>query len=451
MQPRVLVVDDEETIREELCEAIRDGGLLADGVGTGAEAVDRILMASYDVCISDIRMPEMDGIELLQKIRELSPETLVILMTAFGDMNTAIDAMRYGASDYVLKPLLFDDILAKVNRMVEHRHLQMEVRNLRRAVGPANSSQTMVGESPAMESIRDVIRKVAPTRCNVLIVGESGTGKELIARAIHDEGERPESPFVPINCAAIPEMLLESELFGHVKGAFTGATGNKEGLLRTAGDGTIFLDELGDMSMALQAKLLRATEQREIQPVGSVRRIPIEARIIGATHRDLKRRIDEELFREDLYYRLAVVEVEVPPLRDRQEDIPRLVQHFLDAFRAELGKECLGIENDALRLLMGYEWRGNIRELENTIERALILTDSDWIRVEDLPEGIRGARPADLPGLGDLHDAVQRFEQTFIGKAIDHCDGDKRAAAKVLGISLSSLYRKLENDPSRVG
>ncbi|MEM7168373.1 MAG: sigma-54 dependent transcriptional regulator [Planctomycetota bacterium] len=448
MVARLLVVDDEATARAELSEALRDGGFEVCEAGDAEEALEHASRQSFDVVISDIRMPGMDGIQLLRRLTELSPETMAIMVTAYGDMSTAIEALRAGASDYVLKPLLFDDILSKVARLVEHRKLQLEVRNLRRTVenNGAGSSYEMVGESTAMRRILSLIDKVAPTPSNVLVIGESGTGKELIARALHEASDRREAPFVPINCAAIPEALLESELFGHVKGAFTGAVANKEGLLKTADEGTIFLDEIGDMPMSVQAKLLRATESREIQPVGSTRRIPISARIVAATNRKLKERIDDDLFREDLYYRLAVVEIEIPALRERPEDIPRLVQHFVDKYNRELARSCAGVESEALRLLMGHQWKGNVRELENTIERAMILSEGDMIRVEDLPTAVRGARPVDPSSCGSLAQAVRCFERGLIGRTLEVCTGDKRVAAKRLGISLSSLYRKLEED-----
>lgn len=446
MVARLLVVDDEATAREELCEALRDGGFEVCEAGDGESAIAHAMRQSFDVMISDIRMPGMDGIQLLRKMTEISPETMAIMVTAYGDMSTAIEALRAGASDYVLKPLLFDDILTKVGRLVEHRMLQLEVRNLRRTAENNGSLTThdMVGDSTAMRQILALIGKVAPTPSNVLIIGESGTGKELIARAVHESSDRVNAPFVPINCAAIPEALLESELFGHVKGSFTGAVANKEGLLKTADEGTIFLDEIGDMPMSVQAKLLRATESREIQPVGSTRRIPISARIVAATNRNLKQRIEDGLFREDLYYRLAVVEIDLPPLRERPEDIPRLVQHFVEKYSRELARDCVGVESEALRLLMGHPWKGNVRELENTIERSMILSEGNMIGVGDLPEAVRGARPVDPASCGTLAQAVRRFERGFIDRTLDICGADKRMAAKRLGISLSSLYRKLE-------
>ena len=442
---RVLVVDDEETVRDELVDALTDSGYEASAAGDGVEGLEAVMSQSFDVCISDINMPKMNGLDLLARIGEVSPETMTIIVTAQGDMQTAIDALRAGAADYVLKPLIFEDLLAKVARLSEHRRLVIENRNLRQAVHASRPESTrMVGGSAEMAQLHELIAKVAPTRSNVLIVGESGTGKELIARAIHESSGRAKSPLIPINCAAIPETLLESELFGHVKGAFTGADSNKEGLLKTAGDGTIFLDELGDMPLSVQAKLLRAIESREIQPVGSVRRIPIHARIVAATHRDLHEQIAREEFREDLYYRLAVVEIPVPPLRERREDIPALVGHFVEKYRLEIGRPCAGLSSDALRQLVGYSWKGNVRELENTIERAMILFEGTMIDVDDLPSVVRGAPAADDTSDVTLSRAAGRFESAHIGKVLGACEGDKKQAAKLLGISLSSLYRKLD-------
>ena len=445
MKARVLVVDDEKTVRDELCEALQDGGFIAKGVSNASDALATAADVSYDVCISDIRMPGMDGLELLNRLADVSPETTVIMITAFGDMQTAIQALRNGATDYVLKPILFEDILSKVRRLVEYRRLALEVQYLRRSAAEKAATKDMISESAAMGHIQDLIAKVAPTGSSVIITGESGTGKELIARAIHEASERPQAPFVPINCAAIPETLLESELFGHVKGAFTGAVSTKEGLLQTAGEGTIFLDEIGDMPMSIQAKLLRAIETREIQPVGSVRRIPILARLIAATNKDLKQELEAGRFREDLYYRLAVLEIHVPPLRERRDDIPPLVNHFVAKYNQELRRRFAGVDREALQLLVGHEWKGNIRELENTIERAMILAESDdLLRTADLPETVRAAAPIDPEEIMGLRQATHRFELEHIKKVIDRCDGDKRRATKILGLSLSSLYRKYE-------
>jgi DNA-binding NtrC family response regulator len=445
---RLLIVDDEAAIREELEEALREAGYDTRSAPDGKEAADAALADSFDICISDIRMPTMGGVDLLKRLNETSPETAVILMTAYAELETALDALRYGAVDYLLKPFKHEELLSKLNRIAEHRRLILENRNLRRAVEAVHggTASKMIGESAAMKQVLEMVDRVASLPTSVLITGESGTGKDLVARAIHDRGKRAKEPFVPINCAAIPETLLESELFGHVKGAFTGAVDNKEGLLKTAGGGTIFLDELGEMPLPVQSKLLRAIESREIQPVGSTRRVPIGARIVTATNRDLKVEAQAGRFREDLFFRLAVVELKVPPLRDRREDIPLLANHFVAKYARELGREVRGISREALRLLSGHEWRGNIRELSNAVERSIIFAAGAEIVAADLPESVRGATPRDADYPAELDAATREFERAHILKVIEQCGGNKRKAAKMLGIGATSLYRKL-GDP----
>jgi len=450
---RILIVDDEVAIREGLEESLREAGFDAKAAPDGKAAAELALADSFDLCLSDIRMPEMGGVDLLKRLGEISPETSVLLMTAYAELQTALDALRYGAVDYLLKPFKHEELLAKIQRIGEHRKLVLENRNLRRALDanrPPGQTQ-MIGQSAAMKKVLEMVDRVASLPSSVLITGESGTGKDLVARALHERGSRARAPFVPINCAAIPETLLESELFGHVKGAFTGATDNKEGLLKTAGDGTIFLDELGEMPLAIQAKLLRAIESREIQPVGSTRRIPIGARIVTATNRDLKAEAQTGRFREDLYFRLAVVELRVPPLRERREDIPQLANHFVAKYARELGRAVRGIHRDALRQLAGHDWRGNIRELSNAIERAVIFAAGEEIVPGDLPDILRAATPRDAEYPADLDAATRDFERGHILKIIEQCGGNKRKAAKLLGIGATSLYRKLgtpseEND-----
>ncbi|HVR75322.1 MAG TPA: sigma-54 dependent transcriptional regulator [Planctomycetota bacterium] len=439
---RILIVDDEPSIRAELEEALEEAGYETHGAGDGRAAADLALQHSFDLCLSDIRMPSLGGIELLRQLRETSPETMVILMTAHAELDTAIEALRLGAVDYLLKPFKQEELIAKVQRLADHRRLVLENRNLRRAVD-AGAPRDMIGGSPAMMKVLETVDLVASLPSHVLITGESGTGKDLVARAIHGRGSRAQAPFVPINCAAIPEMLLESELFGHVKGSFTGAIDNKEGLLKTAGEGTIFLDELGDMPMPIQAKLLRAIESREIQPVGSTRRVQIQARILAATNRELRAEAQAGRFREDLYYRLAVVEIHVPPLRDRREDIPLLANHFVEKYARELGRGVRGISREALRLLSGYDWRGNIRELSNAIERAVIFTALEEIVPADLPDPVRAATPRDREYSVNLREATAEFERAHILRVIEQCEGNKRKAARLLGMGVTSLYRKL--------
>jgi two-component system response regulator PilR (NtrC family) len=438
---RILVVDDEPAIRAELEEALQEAGFVTHGARDGRAAAELAQQQSFDLCLSDIRMPASTGIELLERLATISPETMVMLMTAHGELDTAIAALRLGAVDYLQKPFRHEELIAKVQRLAEHRRLVLENRNLRRTL-ESSGTRTMVGDSAAMQRVLATVDRIASLPTHVLITGESGTGKDLVARAIHARGSRSKAPFVPINCAAIPEHLLESELFGHVKGAFTGATEHKEGLLRTAGDGTIFFDELGDMPLALQAKLLRAIESREIQPVGSTRRVQMQARVVAATHRDLRTEAQAGRFREDLYYRLAVVEIHVPPLRERREDIAALVAFFVERYAREFGRPVRGVAPEALRLLAGHEWRGNVRELSNAIERAVIFAGGEQITSGDLPDPVQGAVPRE-PAATDLRDAVAEFERQHILRVIEQCDGNKRKAARLLGLGVTSLYRKL--------
>ncbi len=442
MKFSVLVVDDEPAIRAQLEESLQEAGYQTQSAGDGAEAAELSLQHSFDLCLSDIRMPSMGGIELLKRLGETSPETMFILMTAFGGLDTALQALRLGAVDYLVKPFQHEELIAKVRRLAEHRRLVLENRNLRRTVD-AEAPPGMIAGSPAMREVLDTVDRVASLPSHVLITGESGTGKDLVARAIHERGSRAKAPFVPINCAAIPEALLESELFGHVKGAFTGAVDNKEGLLKTAAEGTIFLDELGDMPLSIQAKLLRAIESREIQPVGSTRRIQIQARLLAATNRDLRAEAQAGRFREDLYYRLAVVELHVPPLRERREDIPLLANYFVEKYARELGRDVRGIARDALRLLSGHDWKGNVRELSNAIERAVIFASGEQITAVDLPEPVRAAAPRDPEYSPNLREATAEFERAHILRVIEQCGGNKRKAAKMLGLGVTSLYRKL--------
>jgi two-component system response regulator PilR (NtrC family) len=442
---RVLVVDDEPAIRGQLEESLQEAGYETEGAGDGAQAAELALQHSFDLCLSDIRMPGLGGIELLRHLGETSPETMFIVMTAFGGLDTAIEALRLGAVDYLVKPFQHEELIAKVGRLAEHRRLLLENRNLRRSLD-RDAPGGMLGASPAMARVLETVDRVASLPSHVLITGESGTGKELVAHAIHLRGSRAAAPFVPINCAAIPEPLLESELFGHVRGAFTGAVDNKEGLLKTAGDGTIFLDELGDMPLSIQAKLLRAIESREIQPVGSTRRVQIHARLLAATHRDLRAEAQAGRFREDLYYRLAVVEIHVPPLRERREDIPLLANHFVAKYARELGRDVRGIAREALRQLGGHDWKGNVRELSNAIERAVIFAAGDQLAAEDLPEAVRAAAPRDPEYSPELRAARAEFERDHILRVIAQCDGNKRKAAKLLGLGVTSLYRKLGSE-----
>jgi len=390
--------------------------------------------------------PKCDGLELIRRGRETSPETQFVMMTAFGSMETAVEALRAGATDYLLKPVAIEELLPKIGRIVENVELKsanrMLSRDLERKLGPLE----MVGQSPALEKIRQLIKKVGPTRSTVLIAGESGTGKELIARAIHALGASKGEPFVPVNCAAIPETLLESELFGHQKGAFTGAVTETEGLFRAARKGTLFLDEIGELPMSLQAKLLRILEDKMIQPVGASKQIAFEARIVAATNLSLKQEIKNKKFREDLYFRLAVVELYAPALRERHDDIPMLVNHFIRRLNRDLKRSYTGVEKNALKMLVAAPWKGNIRELQNTIERAMIVGSEPLLQGADLIPTSQTDFGPTIDTI-DLKSSVEAFEKAHIKHVIGMCNGDKRKAAKELGISLSSLYRRLGEKP----
>jgi DNA-binding NtrC family response regulator len=442
MSFRVLVVDDEPAIRAQLAESLEEAGFAAEIAADGNAALRLAESGAFDLCLSDIRMPSMSGLELLRRLGDVSPETALLLMTAFGGLDTAVEALRLGAVDYLIKPFAHDELIAKVRRIAEQRRVVLENRNLRR-IADVSTSRRLIADSRAMLEVLEIVDRVASLPSHVLITGESGTGKDVVASAIHQRGSRGNAPFVPINCAAIPEALLESELFGHAKGAFTGAHEHKEGLLKTAADGTIFLDELGDMPLAIQAKLLRAIESREIQPVGSTRRIPIQARVLAATNRDLRAEVAAGRFREDLYYRLAVVEIRVPPLRERREDIPLLATHFVQKYARELGRPVRGIAREALRLLAGHSWPGNVRELSNAVERAVIFASGEEIAAGDLPELVRAAAPRDPEFSRNLREAKIEFERAHILQVIAECGGNKRKAAKLLGLGVTSLYRKL--------
>jgi DNA-binding NtrC family response regulator len=442
----ILVADDEEIIREELAEVLGEQGYRVLTAPDGAAALQELRDQSVQVVITDLRMPKVDGLELIRKGKETSPETQFVMMTAFGSMETAIEALRAGASDYLLKPVAMEELIPKIGRIVENAELKSANRMLTRDLERKLGTLEMIGQSTALEKIRQLIKKVGPTKSTVLITGESGTGKELIARAIHSLGAQKGEPFVPVNCAAIPEQLLESELFGHQKGAYTGAISDAEGLFRAARKGTLFLDEIGELPLSLQAKLLRILEEKMIQPVGASRQVPFEARVVAATNLNLKQEIAKKTFREDLYFRLAVVEIYAPALRERQEDIPLLINHFVRKLNRELKRTYTGVEDKALQRMIASPWKGNIRELQNTIERAMIVGTEPMVRDTDLTP----TTGSDLgPSLEtrELKSAVDLFEKSHIKHILGQCGGDKRKAARELGISLSSLYRRLDEKP----
>jgi DNA-binding NtrC family response regulator len=445
MNTRILVVDDERAIRDLLAEALREAGYEVVSAGEGEEALRILREENVHIAICDIRMPGMDGIELLGHIRDVSPETVVILVTAFASVETAVNALRSGAFDYILKPLIFDDIIAKISRINEYQKVKRENQNLRQEVETRYDFQNLVAKSRSMDAVFRMIRKVAVTTTNVLITGESGTGKELIARAIHFNSPAREGKFLPVNCGAIPTTLWESEMLGYARGAFTDAGKDKEGYLQAAEGGTLFLDEITEMPAEAQVKLLRVIENQEFTPLGSVKACRMSARIIAASNQDIRRRMGEGRFREDLYYRLNVVHIHVPPLRERKEDIPVLVRHLVGRFNRELGKRIQGVDNATMKLLLGHDWRGNVRELKNAVERSMIFCDRERVGVEDLPAEYHDSnRNPGMTGREDLKQSLKEFEKVSILSALEEAGYDKRKAASLLGLSKSSLYRKME-------
>jgi DNA-binding NtrC family response regulator len=441
MNASILVVDDERAIQDSIAWCLRADGHDVRTAPDGEEAMEIMAGQDFDVVISDIIMPGVSGLELLRKARTLHPRTLVVLITAYATVETAVEALREGASDYVLKPFKFDDLRHRVQRLLEHRTASQELASFRRAVESAAPDGSLLGESAAMLALRTQVAKTGPAVSNVLITGESGTGKELVARAIHATSPRRGQPFVPINCGAIPEALLESQLFGHVKGAFTSAVQASCGLFVAADRGTVFLDEIGEMPLHLQVKLLRVIEEKQVWAVGSVKPVQVDIRIIASTNRDLAKEVEAGQFRCDLFYRLNVVHIALPLLREHREDIPLLADHFIREFNLKLGRQVRGIDRDTLRALTVYPWKGNVRELEHVIESAMILSDGEVLAVADLPRGFLGES---VPGDESLRDLNRRSERQHILAVLAQTQFDKRKAARILGISLASLYRKLD-------
>jgi two-component system response regulator PilR (NtrC family) len=443
MNRKILLADDEVTFRKTFAKVLVEEGMSVKEVGNGTDALDAVTKERFAVAILDIRMPGADGIRVLQEIMRIRPETRVIMITAYGTVEMAVEAVKLGACDYVMKPVVMDDILTKIRKNLRYLELQEENKQLKQELSGRFDIGQIVGQSSAMQRVFEMIRKVAPTKSNVLITGKSGTGKELVARAIHSLGCQNGSRFVAVNCGAIPESLLESELFGHKKGSFTSAFQDKKGLFECARGGTLFLDEIGHMPMNCQVKLLRAVEHRQIIPVGSTVPIDIDLRLIAATNKDLAKEIKAARFREDLYYRMNVVGIHLPSLRERKEDIPLLVEHFIRKYNAEMGKHCAGISDDVMRLLMSYDWKGNIREMQNVIERAVIFSEDEVIRMSDV--GLLGCHVVSLSEENEnLQLAIRAYEREHICRVLNKYDWNKIEAAKVLNIGLSSLYRKID-------
>jgi two-component system response regulator PilR (NtrC family) len=440
----ILIAEDEATIRESLAEVLQDEGYAVTAAPDGAAAIAALDQREFDIVISDLRMPQSDGLAVLSHARNVAPQTLVLLMTAHATVETAIEALQRGAQDYLLKPLNFDDVLHKIDYLLRHRQVAWENQLLRRQVESRWDFENLIGRSAAMQAVMRLVQRVAPTNSTVLITGESGAGKEVVARAIHHFSEQRDRIFLPVNCGAIPEHLLESQLFGHLRGSFTGAVSNQEGLFARARGGTIFLDEIGDLPLGLQVKLLRAIEQKEILPVGATTPSKVDVRILAATNCDLAQAVEAGRFREDLYYRLNVVGIEIPPLRERRDDIPALVDHFVRRHNAELKRSFKGVDGATMKILMSSPWKGNVRELDNVIEHGMILGEGDWITPADLPRGMKADATIPLASSDDLREALRAYEKAHIESVLAKADQDKKAAADLLGVSLSSLYRKIE-------
>ncbi|QQR45418.1 MULTISPECIES: sigma-54 dependent transcriptional regulator [Myxococcus] len=449
MPGRVLVVEDEREMRAMLEKGLTRRGFTPVALPSADEALVRLAAEDFDVVLTDLRMPGMDGLALCERIALNRPDIPVVVVTAFGSLETAVAAIRAGAYDFVTKPIDVDALVLVLERAVQHRALREEVRRLRQELGRREDSGTVVGESPAMKQAYALIDRVADLDSTVLITGESGTGKEVAARAVHTRGRRKDGPFVAINCAAMPEALLESELFGHAKGAFTDAKAARTGLFVQANGGTLFLDEVGELPLTLQPKLLRALQERTVRPVGGDTELPFDARIVAATNRDLELAVEEDRFREDLYYRLNVIGVELPPLRARGNDVLALSQRFIEQFASRTGKRVLGLSPAAAQRLLAYGWPGNVRELQNCLERAVALTSFEEITVDDLPERVRNySQPRVVPETQDASELVtlEQLERRYIHRVLEAVGGSRTLAARILGVDRKTLYRKLERD-----
>lgn len=440
---RVLIVDDEEVIASTLREFLQGEGYEVATARDLSSALAQVEALEPEIVLCDVQLPGADGITVLNRVLQIRPETLFIMITAYATVENAVAAFQRGAHDYLMKPVLFEDLLAKLARLIRFRRLLQENQALRRELHTRGDIDSLVGQSPPIQAVKSLIRKVGPTRTTVLITGESGTGKELVARALHALGPGSDSLFLAINCAAIPHDLLENQLFGHVRGAFTGADRDHSGLFVAAGRGTVFLDEIGELARSTQAKLLRAIENKEVLPVGATHPVSFQARLLTATNKDLEAEVAGDRFRADLYYRLNVVSIHLPPLRNRREDIPELVSVLLAKHVKSLGKRVDGVDNATIRGLMSARWIGNVRELDNALERALILSEGPILTPDDFPPGLIVESESDAAG-DNLRAAVREYERHHIQRVLRECGDDKREAARRLGLGLSSLYRKLE-------
>jgi two-component system response regulator PilR (NtrC family) len=452
IKDKILVADDEQSMREFLDIMLKKEGYKVSLASNGEEVIKVVENDLFDLILLDIRMPKLDGISALKKIKANSPETIVIMITAYASADTAIKAMKEGAYDYITKPFKVEEIKLIIKNALEKKNLQKENTLLKQVVRNRYHFGNIIGQSPKMTALYDLLEKVSPTKTNILITGESGTGKELVAKAIHYNSPRKEKPFVTLNCGAIPESLIESELFGHMKGAFTDAIATKKGLFEVADEGTIFLDEISELPLLMQVKLLRVLQDKEFKRVGGTEDIRVDVRIISATNKDLEEAVKEKHFREDLFYRLNVIQIKLPPLRDRKEDIQILANHFLKKYSEELSKSILRISPDAHQILLNYDYPGNVRELQNIIERAVALESSQELTLNNLSSYLneqpflkKGPIDIEIPSEGiDLEKMVEDLERTLLLKALDRTKGIKKKAAELLHINFRSMRYRLE-------
>jgi DNA-binding NtrC family response regulator len=440
---QVLIVDDDEKMQNLLQKVLVRSGYSVSLAGNGEEAMERFEGCQFDIVLSDIRMPAMDGMALLKEIREKCPDTTVIMMTAFGTVDSAVEAMKEGAYDYISKPFKMDEVLIVLSRVVEEKRLRRELVSMREELAGRYSFDNIIGKSKPMQEVFDLIRRVAPTSATVLIRGKSGTGKELVARSLHFNSPRKDGAFVPVNCSAIPEDLLESELFGHVKGAFTGATADKQGLFLEADGGTIFLDEIAEMGTELQSKLLRVLQEKEVRPVGGTQHLSVDVRVLAATNQDLEAQVKKGAFREDLYYRLNVIPMTLPDLCARPEDIPLLVDHFLQKYADEAGGT-KKVSKEALAAFLRHPWPGNVRELENMVERIAILCTGEEIQMDDIPPELRTAEGGLLARAAQEEISLDELEKEYIHMVLERTGGNQTQTSEILGIDRRTLYRKLQ-------
>ncbi len=467
---KILIVDDELSVRESLREWFSEDGFEVETAEDGNDALSKMQVGPYDIIVIDLKMPGMDGITLQKRVREIDRNAAIVILTAYASVDTAVEALKLGAYDYVTKPVDPDDLSNLVKNILKQRDLSEENVRLKEKVSALSPTSPLIGNSPAMNRVMDLIQTVAETDSTVLIPGESGTGKELIARALHENSSRRDKPFIRVNCAAIPQELIESELFGYEKGAFTGAVTSKPGRFELANEGTLFLDEIGEIGVNMQVKLLRVLQEQEFERVGGIKTIGVDVRLVAATNRDLAADVGDGRFREDLYYRLNVVHLHLPPLRERTEDVPLLIEHFLGRFNERLSKDVKKVSKEALEKLEAYPWRGNIRELENVVERCVLFADGEQIEVDDLPPEVRTgtqtiARPKrrseteeTLPGIGEevpqaqegvglketVREMTSKIERKLIVRALEQTGSNVTRTARLLKISRKSLQTKMK-------